>query len=163
MRKRMAVYTVCRASSLRDKLLMLVAVLLLAIPTAGLCDIPDSAWFAVIPRLEGMYKVASSTDPLLPATQTHQIFLDFGRGIRGERLSGSVAISVRRNPHVKVRIMAWQYFPQDGKLVIGNPCFEGAREAVARGVWLMKSGSTGIVMERGNCLVVLQRADPKDY
>jgi hypothetical protein len=137
-------------------------VLFLLIPAAVLADIPDSPRFGGIPRLEGIYKVVSSTDPILPATGRQELFLDFGRGIQAGRFSGSVAISLRQNPHVKVRIMAWQYFPQHGKLVLGNPCFEGARDAVARGVWRIRGASGGVIMERDNCLVVLHCADPQD-
>jgi hypothetical protein len=156
------VFPECRVSRLRKWVCTLEWVLFLLIPVAVLADIPDSPRSGGIPCLEGIYKIVSSTDPILPATGRQEIFLDFGRGIQAGRFSGSVAISLRQNPHVKVRIMAWQYFPQHGKLVLGNPCFEGARDAVVRGVWRIRGASGGVIMERDDCLVVLHRADPRD-
>ena len=64
-------------------------------------DVPDQS----SGRFGGIYKVTSSNDPLFPATKTREYFLDFGRGIQANKLSGSVAVSMRRNPNVKVRIM----------------------------------------------------------
>ena len=114
-------------------------------------------------RLGGIYKVTSSTDPMFPATRTQEYFLDFGRGIQAEKLAGSVAVSQRQNPNVKVRIMVWQYFPERGMIVIGNSTAEGSRDAVVRGVWRMRDTASGVVFERGTYQVVLHRADPKDY
>ena len=114
-------------------------------------------------RLAGIYKVSTSSDPLFPATKTTEYFLDFGRGIQTDKLSGNVAVSVRRNPNVRVRIMAWQYFPDRGLIAIGNPYAEGSRNAVARGVWRMKAGANGVLFERGGYQIVLHRADPDDY
>ena len=137
---------------------LLGAVILAALATTR-ADIPDpsSGQFA------GIYKVTSSTDPMFPATRTSEYFLDFGRGIQAGKLSGSVAVSVRQNPNVKVRIMAWQYFPEQGKIAIGNPYAEGSRNAVAKGAWRMRAIASGFVFERGNYQVVLHPADPKDY
>lgn len=111
-------------------------------------------------RLAGFYKVVASNDPLFPATSTREYFLDFGKGMQTDRLSGSVAVSLRENPSVRVRIMSWQYFPKDGSLLIGNPFAEGSRKAVATGAWKLKAGSNGAVLKRGNYQVVLHRADP---
>ncbi len=111
----------------------------------------------------GMYKIASSTDPMFPNTGTREYFMDFGKGIQPGRLAGNVAISMRENPHVKVRIMAWQYFPKQGTLVIGNPYSEGSKQAVVRAMWKMTGGENGVLFERENCQVVLKRADPNDY
>lgn len=118
-------------------------------------DIPDQpAW-----RFGGVYKVSSSSDPIFPATTKREYFLDFGAG--GQ--SGSVAVSVRENPHVKVRIMAWQYFPNQGEILIGNPFAEGSNRAIARGVWKMKPVLHGLLLERGGYRVILHTADPADY
>ena len=100
---------------------------------------------------------------MFPVTRTREYFLDFGKGIQAGKLSGSVAISMRRNPNVKVRIMAWQYFPKQGSMVIGNPYSEDSRNAVARAVWKMTGGDNGVIFERGSYQVVLHRADPGDY
>lgn len=138
---------------------VLVGIVMLAAAAMAPADIPDQASW----RFGGIYKVASSTDPMFPATRTSEYFLDFGRGIQADQLSGSVAVSVRRNPKVNVRIMAWQYFPDQGKIVIGNPVAAGSRNAVARGAWRLRTIAGGVIFERGNYQVVLNRADPKDY
>jgi len=110
-----------------------------------------------------MYKITSSTDPMFPATPTAEFFLDFGRGIQPKKLAGTVAVSMRQNPDVKVRIMVWQYFPDQGTIVIGNSGPEGSRTAVVRGAWRMRDSSNDVVFERGTYRLVLHRADPKDY
>lgn len=107
----------------------------------------------------GVYQVSSSSDPMFPASAKREYFLDFGEG--GQ--SGNVAVSVRENPHVKVRIMAWQYFPSQAEILIGNPFSEGSNRAVARGVWKMKPVPDGMLLERGGYRVVLRTADPADY
>jgi hypothetical protein len=113
-------------------------------------------------RFGGFYKVVSSTDPIVPATETHEYFFDFGRGLQSGKLSGSVAISVRENPNVKVRMLVWQYFPETGKMVIGNPYAEGSRKAVAMGAWQMKGLPNGVLFERGSYQIVLHPADESD-
>jgi len=114
-------------------------------------------------RIGGIYKVASSTDPMFPATRTHEYFLDFGPGVQADKLSGNVAVSLRRNPNVQVRIMAWQYFPEQSAIALGNPFAEGSRNAVVRAAWRMRAIDNGILLKRGDYQVVLHRADPKDY
>ena len=91
------------------------------------------------------------------------MLLDFGNGVQAGSRSGNVAVSVRENPNVKVRIMAWQYFPDQGKILIGNPFAEGSNRAIARGVWQIKPIFNGVVFERGSYRVVLHTADPGDY
>lgn len=138
----------------------LIGAATLAMSATALADIPDA------PRSNqfgGIYKVFSSTDPLFPATPTREYFLDFGKGIQMHKFSGNVAVSERRNPKVRVRIMAWQYFPDQGRIVLGNPFAEGSRNAVAKGTWRMRGVSNGFLFERGNYQIVLQTADPKDY
>lgn len=122
-------------------------------------DIPDQT----SGRFAGMYKVASSSDPIFPMGASEEWFLDFGKGISGGKMSGNVAVSLRRNPNVKVRIMAWQYFPEKGSLLIGNPFSEGSNKAVAKGVWQLEPTSNGVIFQRGNYQVVLRPADPGDY
>ncbi len=122
-------------------------------------DIPDSS----SGQFRGIYKVVSSTDPIFPASATSEYFMDFGKGIQGDKMSGSVAISVRENPNVRVRIMAWQYFPKQGTILIGNPYSEGSRNAVAKGSWQMRGVANGVIFERGSYQVVLHRASPSDY
>ncbi len=137
----------------------LVGAAVLAVSTGVSADEPRPQSL----RFSGLYKVTSSTDPLFPATKEREYFLDFGRGIQGEKLSGSVAVSIRRNPHVKVRILAWQYFPAAREILLGNPFAEGSRNAVAIGSWRMRGLPNGAIFERGQFQLVLQRADPNDY
>lgn len=111
----------------------------------------------------GMYKVASSNDPMFPMSEKCEYFLDFGKGIQPGRLSGSVAVSMRQNPKVQVRIMNWQYFPEQGTLVIGNPYSESSRNAVVRAMWTMRGGSNGVALDRLGYQLVLNRAAPGDY
>lgn len=117
-------------------------------------DIPGPPVTAGI-RISGIYKIVASSDPLFRVSKTREYFLDFG--------SGSVAISMRENPAVRVRIMAWQYIPEEKTLLIGNPFAEGSRKAVALGLWRVRAFSGGLVCERGNHQVVMRRPNPGDY
>ncbi|RYD39068.1 MAG: hypothetical protein EOP85_16595 [Verrucomicrobiaceae bacterium] len=143
----------------RESLALFGAVAAFAFAPVAHADIPDGS----TGTLSGMYKIASSSDPIFPMEAGQEWFLDFGKGISAEKLSGSVAVSLRQNPNVKVRIMAWQYFPQQDKLVIGNTYSEGSRNAVARGIWTMSGAPRGVLFERDTFRVVLHRADPADY
>jgi hypothetical protein len=114
-------------------------------------------------QLIGMYKVAASTDPFFPAATDREWFLDFGTGVTGEKNSGKVAVSLRQNPSVKVRIMVWQVFPQTGQLYLGNQFSEGSKGAVSVADWQISNNSQGVILERGGYQIVLERADPTDY
>lgn len=140
-------------------LVALVGAVLLSVSSTVSADGPASPSL----RFGGLYKVTSSTDPLFPVTKTSEYFLDFGRGIQGDNLSGSVAVSIRRNPNVRVRILAWQYFPAAGEILLGKPFAEGSRNAVSIGSWRMRGIANGVIFERGQFQMVLQRADPDDY
>jgi hypothetical protein len=114
-------------------------------------------------EFRGMFKVTASTDPMFPIQANKEWFLDFGNGISQGKFSGSVAVSLRQNPNVKIRIMAWQYFPKKGNILIGNPYSEGSHKAVAMGDWQIRPTSEGFIFERANYQVVLRPADPRDY
>lgn len=114
-------------------------------------------------EFRGMFKISSSTDPLFPIQADKEWFLDFGQGISQGKFSGNVAVSLRQNPNVKVRIMAWQYFPKQGNIMLGNPFAEGSNKAVAKGNWQITPTSEGFLFRRGNHQFVLRRADPRDY
>ncbi len=139
------------------------AICMAALFTLGMqvadADIPDqnTSGFA------GMYKVAASNDPIFPMGEGQEWFLDFGTGIQQNKISGDVAVSLRQNPNVSVRIMAWQFFPAESSLAIGNPYSEGSRQAVAKGVWTMGATENAVIFQRGNYKVVLQAAAPSDY
>lgn len=141
------------------RITVLMSALVIATSPLALADVQDAS----SGQFGGLYKVTSSTDPMFPATQTDEYFLDFGRGITADKTSGSVSISLRRNPNVQVRVMAWQYFPEQGKILIGNTYAKGSRNAVARGVWSMRGVSNGVIFERGSYQIILQPADPNDY
>ena len=114
-------------------------------------------------QFAGMYKVVSSNDPIFPLAPKQEWFLDFGDDTTSGKMSGNVAVSLRQNPTVRVRIMAWQYFPQQGNLLIGNPFHEGSKQAVERGNWQLRTATSGIIFERAGYQMVLHRADPADY
>lgn len=122
-------------------------------------DIPDRP----SGEFQGMYKVASSNDPIFPMQAQQEWFLDFGKGISSGNFSGNVAVSLRQNPNVRVRILAWQLFPKQGTIVIGNPYSEGSRQAVAKGSWQIQAIGDGVIFQRANYQVVLHRAAPGDY
>ncbi len=133
--------------------------LILAGAATAPADIPD----ANSGRFGGLYKITASSDPIFPANRSSEYFLDFGQGFRADRTGGRVAVSIRRNPNVSVRIMAWQYLPDQRKILIGTPSDDGSRRAVARGAWNMRGIANGVIFQRGNYQVILQRADPSDY
>lgn len=124
-----------------------------------LADVTSSA----ATSFSGIYKVAASTDPMFPTSEAREYFLDFGKGVQAGKVSGNVAVSMRQNPHVQVRIMAWQYFPKECTLVIGNPYSEGSRNAVVRAMWKMTGSEKGVIFERLGYQMVLHRADASDY
>ncbi len=147
-------------SSITSKVTAVVGAFLLVLTAASVrADIPDQP----SGEFKGMYKVASSNDPIFPMDANQEWFLDFGKGVTMEKLGGSVAISLRQNPNVRVRILSWQYFPKQGNLVMGNPYSEGSRSAVAKGSWQMTGTSGGVLFSRENYRVVLKRADRNDY
>jgi len=122
-------------------------------------DIPDRN--RAMPAFSGMYKVVASSDPMFPATGNKEWFLDFGMG--AEKNSGTVAVSLRENPSVRVRIMVWQTFPDQGNLVLGNQTHEGSKSAVAMANWKVQNSGGGLIFNRGNYQVVLHQADASDY
>ncbi|MEX1048723.1 MAG: hypothetical protein WED15_04285 [Akkermansiaceae bacterium] len=137
---------------------VMVAAAFAALAPFAQADLPDRA----PGELRGLYKVAGSNDPIFPVTANQEWFLDFGEGITSKKMSGNVAVSLRENPSVRVRIMAWQFFPDKGNLLIGNPFHEGSSQAVARGNWQLRTTSSGAVFKRGPYQVVLHKADPAD-
>ena len=124
-------------------------------------DIPDRDRSRL--SLAGMYKVAASTDPFFPVATGREWFLDFNSGITSEKSSGKVAVSLRQNPNVKVRIMVWQVFPGTNQLYLGNQFSEGSRQAVAVADWQVRNHGEAVVLERHGYQIVLNRAAPGDY
>ncbi len=90
-------------------------------------------------------------------------FIDFNRGTSEGKTSGKLAVSLRQNPKVQVRILVWQIFPEQGSLLIGNQFAEGARGAVALANWTVTSHGSGLALERNGLRIVLRRAHPNDY
>jgi hypothetical protein len=114
-------------------------------------------------RLVGMYQVTASNDPAFSFQADSEWFLDFGKGTSAGKSSGSVAVSLRKNPNVKVRIMAWEYFPKQRSLTIGNPFHEGSKDAVVFGRWQLLPASDGIVLERDAYQTSLHLLDVTEY
>ncbi|MEP2777692.1 MAG: hypothetical protein ABJQ29_09280 [Luteolibacter sp.] len=114
-------------------------------------------------QIVGMYEVTHSNDPVFPLIPGRQWFLDFGNGTTTGNLSGKVAVSLRENPDVKVRIMVWQYFPDRKVLIIGNQSAHGSTGAVARAIWSLRSNSSEILLARQDQTVVLRPAHPRDF
>lgn len=136
-----------------------VALIFAAAIQPSFADIPDRQPIA----LSGMYRIAASNDPLFPMGSKQEWFLDFGTGTLDGTTSGKVAVSLRENPNVSVRIMVWQYFPRDNALMIGNQTAEGSARALVRGGWTLSSDSGAIFLLRENATIVMKRADPTDY
>jgi hypothetical protein len=126
-------------------------------------DVPDRDRRSLSrPQLSGMYKVTASTDPFFPAASDREWFLDFGTGTN-QKTSGKVAVSLRQNPSVKVRIMVWQVYPQTGQLLLGNQFGEGSKGAVALADWQISNSAQGVILERAGYQIVLQPAATTDY
>lgn len=126
---------------------------------SAMADIPDRPQTV----LQGMYKVETCNDPLFPMGEGREWFLDFGEGMSSGQTSGKVAVSVRQNPNVQVRIMVWQYFPQENALLIGNQFAEASGGAVAKGIWTLESDSGAVVLMAKTCRIMMKPADPNDY
>lgn len=114
------------------------------------------------PLLSGMYQVTAATDPIFPGGDGREWFLDFGRGLADGKTSGTVAVSMRQNPNVRVRILVWQYHPESGHLKLGNQTAEGERRAVLAAEWKLTRGSSGLILQRGDYQAVLVAAGPLD-
>jgi hypothetical protein len=123
-------------------------------------DIPDRNSSI---SLAGMYKVSASTDPFFPVAADREWFMDFGTGITDRKSAGNVAVSLRQNPNVKVRIMVWQVFPATGQLYLGNQYSEGSRKAVAVADWKIRNAGRTVILERHGYRIVLNQADAGDY
>ena len=113
--------------------------------------------------LAGMYKVISGNDPTFPQSGAQEWFLDFGRGVTAEKLSGTVAVTLRENPSLRVRILVWQYYPAEGFLRLGHQAAEGSRQAVMLAQWQVAPASAGaLLLQRGSYQVLLKPAQPTD-
>jgi hypothetical protein len=130
-------------------------------PTLPAVDLPDASSMRST-GLGGYYKIIASSDPLFPGGEGREWFFDFGDGVRHGRSSGTVAVSLRQNPNVRVRLLVWQVFPENGTLVIGNQTEEGGKRAVALARWTIGRTATGVSLQRGNYQVSLQRAAAGD-
>jgi hypothetical protein len=145
-------------TGLRTLLAIIAMLFAIALPPAS-ADVPDRGEVS----LSGMYQVAASNDPMFPMDRNQEWFLDFGKGIHDGISSGKLAVSLRENPKVSVRIMVWQYNPKERALLIGNETAQGSGRAVARGVWSLGIDSDAIFLLRGKSTIVLKRADSSDY
>ena len=110
----------------------------------------------------GYYKVTQSSDPLFPQGANKEWFLDFGNALTRGHTSGTVAVSMRENPKVRVRILVWQLYRENGTLVIGNQTEEGSSRAVPLASFQVTSLPSGLLLQRDNYQVSLQRAAEAD-
>ncbi len=147
--------------NLRSLFTPIFALLIVFLGSSALrADIPDRDSRI---SLAGMYKVSASNDPFFPIVSNHEWFMDFGTGITDRKNAGKVAVSLRQNPNVKVRIMVWQVFPGTGQLYLGNQYSEGSRNAVAVADWKISNSGNSVILERHGFRIILNQADPADY
>ncbi|MFT3991923.1 MAG: hypothetical protein QM680_10990 [Luteolibacter sp.] len=116
---------------------------------------------SAVPAPTGYYKIVQSSDPIFPQAANQEWFLDFGQAIERGKTHGTVAVSLRENPRVQVKLLVWQLYPETGTLVIGSN-EENSRRAVAIGSWRVESGNSGIVLHRDQYHVSLSRAQATD-
>ena len=128
-------------------------------PQHAVADIPDRPHA----MLQGLYKVEKCNDPMFPTGQGREWFLDFGKGMANGKSSGKVAVSLRQNPDVRIRIMVWQYFARENVLLVGNQFAEGSGGAVAKGVWSLGNDGDAVFLMAQNCSIMMKPADPNDY
>jgi len=150
--------TACRRSPLAGKVTAwATAVALMATTPILRADIPDKP---AGPRasVSGYFKVVSSSDPLFAMQADREWFLDFGGGEQAGRHTGSLAVSLRQNPSVRVRLLVWQLYSDSSTLVVGNQTEEGSRKAVMLANWKVYPNSTGLILQRGDYQIALRRA-----
>ncbi|BCU75851.1 hypothetical protein llg_05660 [Luteolibacter sp. LG18] len=124
-------------------------------------DIPDQP-AGPMASVSGYYKVVASSDPLFAMKPQCEWFLDFGGGESAGRHSGNLAVSLRQNPSVKVRMLVWQLYSESRTLVVGNQTAEGSRKAVMLAHWKVIPNSAGLVLQRGDYQIALRRADASE-
>jgi|GEM_PF-6600054 len=110
---------------------------------------------------QGLYRVGSSTDPAFPLEGGQEWFLDFGRG--GGKSSGSLALTLRQNPNLRVRLLVWQFFPDSATLRIGRQSAKPSQQAVLPTDWqLVPSAAGSLLLRRGGFQFMLLPASPSD-
>lgn len=139
--------------------LTLVCVFLLA--PAAMAVIPDQS--RGMPLISGVYQVVGGNDPLFPQAYGSEWFFDFGPGMNHGAHHGNVTVSLRQNPNVRVRIMTWQAFPNQHRLLLGNAVANQPNGAFARADWQVAPDSDGVVFRRGDHMLILARPAPGVY
>lgn len=130
---------------------------------AAMAGVPDQRAQSM-PVISGVYQIVDGNDPLFPQEPGTEWFFDFGQGMAHGAFHGSVSVSVRQNPSVRVRIMVWQADPGQRRLLLGNTTTEvTSSRAVARADWRVSQRSNRIFLERGDHWLVLQRPAPGVY
>jgi hypothetical protein len=147
-----------RRFSLMGRATALVATAAFSMAPVLHADIPDKP-FAQRSGLSGYYKVAANTDPFFGSKPDREWFLDFGEGVLAGKTSGSVAVSMRENPNVKVKLLVWQLDPTTRTLIVGAPTEDGSRKAVALAQWQVVPTLNGVTLLRGDYEVSLRRAN----
>jgi hypothetical protein len=101
---------------------------------------------APTPLLRGLYRVMASSDPFFPLESGQEWFVDFGRG--EEEFSGRLALTLRQNPNLRVRLLVWQFSPVSGTLRIGRASARSPRGAVEAASWQLARGPAGAIQLR---------------
>jgi hypothetical protein len=140
----------------RAALCLLLALLWAAPARAG-----DTAAEGSQAPLQGLYRVGSSTDPAFPLEGGQEWFLAFGRG--GGKSSGSLALTLRQNPNLRVRLLVWQFFPDSATLRIGRQSARSSQQAVLATDWQLAASAAGsLLLRRGGFQLMLVPATLSD-
>jgi hypothetical protein len=118
--------------------------LILGLLWAGMAG--ASGQTAAAPLLRGLYRVTASTDPFFALEGGQEWFVDFGGG--AEKFSGRLALTLRQNPNLRVRLLVWQFSPDSGTLRIGRGSTTSPREAIAAASWQLARGPAGALLLR---------------
>jgi len=126
------------------------------VPGGAAAQVPAAA-----PLLRGLYRVAASTDGFFPVDGGQEWFLDFGRGT--EPSSGRLALTLRQNPNLRVRLLVWQFTPERATLRIGRESARQPGHALAPTSWQLTRGTAGsLVLRRAEGQTTLVPATPSD-
>lgn len=111
----------------------------------------------VQPALHGLYRIRSSTDPAFPLDNNQDWFFDFAHG--ADSSSGTLALTLRQNPNLRVRLLVWQFFPDSATLRLGRASARSSHEAITAATWQLARGAAGsLLLRRGAFQITLAPA-----
>ncbi len=131
---------------------LIAAAAVLATAPAATADLPAAGPAAAVQHAAfcGTYKISSSNDPAFPGIDHQEWFLDFGRRAP-TRPSGTVAVTARQNPHLKLRLRVWQFSPDTGMLRLGTQAAQASQHLVAAATWQVTTAAAGsLLLRRGD-------------